>query len=213
MRYIAFFFLSLVLIAATPAQEDDPCVCDAFPKTNASKQEVRRVCGVSGWLMGQPAADVEIDCFVIYSEGGRFFVEYHGRVIGKGYALPPDLRTGESGKEAVIIFGSFGSGLAEIILPIGRSIGTYDVNRIFDLGRGRFAYSNDYRHIAFIEQRENSSFMNVDGVRFPLPARVDEVSELRFDALGVFISLKYTSGEATYQRVFPTVPLPLVRLR
>jgi hypothetical protein len=152
---------------------------------------------------GTPVLDPE-DCLVVYREGGRYSVEYHGKVLGQSYVLPPEFRGNATDPDETIVVGKFGGGWVELIVA-SRSIGSYDLNQIFDLGRGRFIYSKDYRHVAFIEHREDGSgWMNVDGVANRLRGPVDMVVEFRFDPPSHQAGIEYISGGATYRAAFPT---------
>jgi hypothetical protein len=204
-----------IVLALVVASAEEPSFCrDPFPRDESPREEVLEQCRVIGTNPdGSDVLDPE-DCFVVYREDSRYSVEYHGKVLGADYVRPPDFRTATKNPEETIIVGKFGGGWLEIILPGHGSVGTFDMNQIVDIGTGRFAYSRDYRHIAFVEHREDGTYhANVDGQATRIRGPVDVVTNIRFDPSGFAVQFTYLSGSTEHTVVLPTRAPSVVIMR
>ncbi len=203
MRIPVLALVSIVLTRSVLGSEIGICQ-DPWPTDDSPREEVARQCRQTGSMSdGTPILDPE-DCLVVYREGGRYSVERLGKVLGEGYVLVPEFRGNLANPDETIIVGKFGGGWVEVIVA-GRSIGSYDLNQIFDLGRGRFVYSKDFRHVAFIEHHEEGFWWaNVDGQVFRLRGPVEVVTDFRFDPTGTQLGIEYLSGGQTRRVVFPS---------
>ncbi len=207
----------VLLLGVTPAVQAEGIEAnecrDPFPRDDSPREEVAQQCRQIGSMPdGTPILDPE-DCLTVYREGGRYSVERFGKVLGSDYVLPPDLRGTPTDPDQTAIVGKLGFGWMELIVS-GRSIGTYDVNRIYDLGRGRFVFSNDFRHVAFIEHREDGSWWaNVDGRASRIRGPVEAIEEITFAPHGCLVRFDYLASGHAVVVDLPTYSPPIVIIR
>lgn len=211
---VLFLILATFSIAPfiRPVLAGEVGICqNPWSSDDSPREQVLEQCRQTGSMPdGTPILDRE-ECLVVYRKGGRYSVEYLGRVLGSGYVLMPEFRGNTNNPDETVIVGKFGGGWTEMIAA-GRSIGSYDLNQILDLGRGRFVYSRDFRHVAFVEHRPDGSWwLNVDGKATRLRGPVEVVNDFLFDPSGSQVALVYLSPDGkTHQQTFFSPSPPII---